>query len=188
MATKPAPPPRLRIKLNLLYPQGIIEKLPIKFLKWLISYGRFIVIAVEVVVVAAFVFRFTLDARLDDLKRKINNEKPFIEGLSTDEALIRQTQLKLTTISSKYQELDKWSELLPKISRYVPSQIRFTSLALDKNGSPEISFKIIGKSKSNVDLSIFLNNLKKDPIFKNINLDTISFDQGEISFTISGSS
>ncbi len=188
MAKQTAQIPKLRLKLNLLYPQGLTDKLPIKFIKWLISYGRFIVIAVEIIVVTAFVFRFKLDANLDNLKRKINNEKPFIEGLSADEALIKQSQFRLTTISSKYKEMDNWAEIFPTISKHVPAQVRFTSVSLEKDEKSKIGFKINGKSKSNIDLSNFINNLKKDEKLKNINLETVSLDQGEINFTISGSS
>ena len=61
---------KLKIKLNLLHTQGLPEKLPVKFLKWLVNYGRYIVVLVEIIVLVAFVARFKLDADLAEIKRK----------------------------------------------------------------------------------------------------------------------
>src|SRR5438270_3459420 len=87
-----------KINLNLLYPQGIPEQLPLRFLKWLISYGRFIAVAVEILVLATFIARFKLDADLSDIKQKIKDQAPYIQALSIDEAIIKETQLRLSTI------------------------------------------------------------------------------------------
>lgn len=187
MAKKTAQLTKFRLNLNLLYPQGLSEKIPVRFLKWLLAYGRFIVIAVEIVVVAAFVFRFKLDADLDDLKRKINNEIPYVEGLSVDEALIKQTQSRLIVVSKTSQDSKAWVDIMPRITQYVPQRLRLTNLNIEKDANSKLNLKITGKSKSNNDLSFLINSLKKDAQLKDINLANIIFEQGEIGFTITGS-
>lgn len=186
MLKHPAQPTKLRLKLNLLYPQGISEKLPVKFIKWLLAYGRFIVIAVEILVVAAFIFRFKLDADLDELKHKINNEIPYVEGLSVDEAIIRQTQTRLASIAKSNQDSKTWIDVIPRISQYVPERVRLLNFSIEKDANSKLSLKITGKSKSNSELSSFINSLKKDQRLKDINLANVTFDQGEIGFTITG--
>lgn len=178
---------KFRLNLNLLYPQGASEKLPIRFIRWLLAYGRFIIIAVEIVVVAAFIFRFKLDAELDELKRKINNEIPYVEGLSVDEALIRQTQARLSVINQTSQNAKIWVDIIPRITQYVPERLRLTNFSVEKDANSKLNLKITGKSKSNADLSFFVNSLKKDSRLKDINLANIIFDQGEIGFTITSS-
>lgn len=185
--SEPAQKPKLRIDVNLLHPKEIPPKLPERFLRWLISYGRFIVIAVEIIVVASFITRFKFDADLDDLKRKINLDLPYVEGLAADEALIKQTQLRLTTINQNYTQTPDWQTVFNKISSQMPGSVKITSLSFEKNGNTgNLSFKLNALTGSNTDLAVFLNNLRKDVYFKDINLANISFDQEQIIFTITG--
>jgi len=178
---------RLRVNVNLLHPKELPPKLPERFLKWLLSYGRFIVIAVEIVVVAAFISRFKLDADLDELKRKINLDLPYIEGLSADEALIKQTDLRLSTISQTYSQTPDWDKIFGKITSLLPKSIIFTNLTIERTASPtNLNLRINAQTTSNTDLAIFLNNLRKDNFFRDINLATINFDQDQIIFTITG--
>lgn len=177
---------KLRIDLNLLHPKEIPAKLPERFLKWLISYGRFIVILVEIVVVGAFVTRFKLDADLDGLKIKIKQDLPYIEGRATDEALITQTQNKLALIDKTYQGSDTVSETIIDISSQTPDSIIFTSLLVEEKDEQNMNFRINAATQSNLELGIFLNNLKSLENFRDINLASISFDNDQIVFSVTG--
>lgn len=187
MAGSAQQPSRLRISLNLLHPKETPSKLPERFLKWLITYGRFIVILVEVIVVGAFLTRFKLDADLDTLKNKINQDLPYVEGLSIDEALIKQAQTKIALIDKTYLNDDKWQEAVVEISAQIPGSITFTGLSLEEKDEKSVNFKISGTTLSNSDLGIFLNNLRSLDNFSEINLTGITFDQQQIVFTITGS-
>lgn len=186
MAETAPQPQKLRIKLNLLHPKEAPTKLPEKFLKWMISYGRFIVILVEIIVVAAFLARFKYDADLDNLKRQINLDLPYVEGLATDEALIKQTQSKLALIDKTYLASDRWQETVTEIGAQMPQSIQLVGLALEDKDEKSINFKINGVTFSNSDLGVFINNLRKQEDFKEINLASIVFNSQEISFTITG--
>lgn len=181
-----AQPTKLRISLNLLHPKEAPTKLPEKFLKWLISYGRFIVIFVEIIVVAAFLARFKLDADLDDLKRKINLDLPYVQGLSADEALIKQTQTKLALIDKTYLNSDRWQETILDVSSQLPQSIQLLGLTMEDKDETGVSFRLNGTTLSNSDLGIFINNLRNQPAFREINLASISFDNQQILFTITG--
>lgn len=185
-AQSPNQPTKLRISLNLLHPKENPAKLPERFLKWLITYGRFIVIFVEIVVVAAFLGRFKLDADLDELKRKINRDLPYVEGLFVDEALIKQTQNKLALIDKTYSNSDKWQEVILDLSSQIPESIQFTGLQLDEKDESSLNFKITAITVSNSDLGIFLNNLRAVSNFREINLASISFERNQIVFTVTG--
>ena len=86
--------PKFKISLNLLYSQGTPLKWPAKILTWALSAGRYIGIAVEILVLATFAARFKFDADLADLKEKINQQIPYIESLQKEESLIKQTQFR----------------------------------------------------------------------------------------------
>lgn len=175
-----------RIKLNLLHPQGVSEKLLARFLRWLISYGRFIVVAVEAVVIGAFIMRFSLDAKLDDLKSKINTDVPLVLNLNLDEALIKQTQLRLSTIKKTFDKEADWTNLLTNLTSILPVKIIFTNVNMERSNSGQVQFKINAQTDSHLYLSQYLDNLKKDSNFKDINLASINYNQGQIVFTITG--
>lgn len=178
-------PPRL--KLNLLYPQGIRHKIYMRFLHWLISYGRFIVVGVEIIVVSMFILRFKMDASLADLKDNIRDQVPYLESLSQDEAIIKQTQLKLALIKKTYASSTLLGPALNKINSLVPQNVRFANLTVENIENTSLfQFKITAQSNATNSISAFLNNLKNDPGFKDISLVNISYDQGQVIFTITG--
>jgi hypothetical protein len=174
------------LAINLLHPQGFPEKLPIKFLKWLLNYGRYIVILVEIIVLAAFVYRFKLDADLAYIKEKIDNNLPYIQSLSQDEALIKQTQQRLSVIKTTYAKNITIEKVTDKITQLIPDTTHLSSLSLNLAESP-VQIKITAQTTTNNDISTFLNNLKLEKdLFQNIQMTGISFDQGNITFIISG--
>lgn len=178
----------IAIKLNLLHPQGSGQKLPERFLKWLISYGRFIVVAVEVVVIGAFLMRFSLDAKLDELKKKINDDVPIVILQSTDEALIKQTQQRLSIFSKEFDQSSAWTDILKELTGKMPAKVVFGSLNLQKDpANPLIKFRLNAKTAINSEMGQYLNTLKKNPFFKDITLVNVNYDQNQFLFVISGS-
>lgn len=176
-----------RLSINLLYPQGTPLKFTVRFLTWLLSYGRFLAIVVELIVVAAFIARFKLDADLSDLKDQNNNQVKFIQSLSQDETLIRQTQFKLSTISKVYNDNPNWSTILSRFNAQIPTGVKIISLSFthDSN-SKATTFRAQGTTDSNLDLAGFIAGLKQDTFFTNIFLSNITVESGLISFTLTG--
>jgi hypothetical protein len=194
MAKTTAPKNQLRLKLNLLHPNEIPPSLPTRFLRWVVSYGRYIVIFTEIIVVSAFVYRFKLDYDLDALKTSINKDVPFIEGLISDEALIVQTQTKLKTIGLSYNSSPNWHRIFQDLSTVIPKSVRVNSLNIDNsdNTTEYISIKFVGETASNNDLGLFirkLRDLKDDQgnkMYKDIVLDTLNYNKDSLIFSISG--
>lgn len=179
--------PKFKISLNLLYSQGAPLKWPAKLLKWALSAGRYIGIAVEILVLATFAARFKFDADLADLKEKINQQIPYIESLQKEESLIRETQFKIGFVKKAIAQSPKWSNNLTLLSKQTPKGIIFSSLNFNHpESSNSLEFKITGIASSNNDLAVFLNGLKNDPNFKDVNLVNLSFDQIGLNFTVTG--
>lgn len=185
MAAQP-PKKSIKIRLNLLYPQGLNPKLPAKILKWLFSYGQFLLIAVEFLVVGVIIMRATLDEQLADLKDEIEGQVAIVESLKPDEILIKQTQFKLDLVKKTLDNSAQWSAVLTNLSSKTPIGVRFTTLNVDSPQPSNISFRLIGKASNNNDLAIFINSLKKTKEFKNIALINITLEEGVINFTLTG--
>lgn len=178
---------KLKVDLNLLHPQGVPVGVPIKILKWLLSYGRFVAVAVEVFVIAMFLYRFQLDSQLASIQQKINQQVPFIESLNPDVALLKQTQSELSTISQVVNNSVDWQALFTQIAAQVPTGVSLTTVNVDHTQiAKTVSLKITGEANSSNDLAIFLNGMKQAGSFQNITLTTVGYDNGKLTFIING--
>lgn len=174
------------LNLNLLYPQGIPQKLPIKLLKWVLTFGRYIAIGVEIIVLATFAARFKLDADLATIKEDINKQIPFIQNLAETETKIKQLQNKISTIKKTTSASTNWKKFLDQIAAQTPQGVVISNLSLDNSSKP-LQYKIIGTATTNNELSVFVAGLKSEKNLSNVNLATLSYDQGQVAFTITGS-
>lgn len=176
--------PKLGIRLNLLKPQSNQEKNFVKLIKWLLSTGRYIFIFVEALVLLAFIARFKLDADIASKKEAIEQQIPYIESLIPYEVLIKQTQLKLSTIGNLKNNSGNFSEILKSIANQTPQGVRIATLNLAKDVN-QVNISINGQSQSNNDLNAFTQGLKQNPSFSNVNINSIGFEKGTITFSIS---
>jgi len=174
-----------RLKLNLLLPQGEKLQFSVRFIQWLLSYGRLILIAVELLVLGAFAMRFGLDFELSNLRDKIDDQIPFIESLSQDATEIHQMQYKLEIIKKSLDFNPKYTTALDEVAKNTPQNIRLDSLTLE-NTPLNVQMRINGKSPTYTDLSLFLKYLQSSPNFQEVTLVNIGIEEGLTSFNITG--
>ena len=175
--------PKLVINLDLLKPQSNPDKLPTKLFHWLLSSGRYIFVFVEALVLIAFGTRFKLDADLAARKESIEQQIPYIESLKNYEILIRQTQLKLSTINSFYANYIDYSQILKKIAEQIPFGVKILSINLDKNAD-KVSVKLNASALKSDDLASFVTGLRQDPTFTEVNIGTLGFEKTSLTFSI----
>lgn len=179
----PAKTQKLLIHLDLLRPQSSPEKLPVKFFKLFLSSGRYILIFVEALVLMAFIIRFKLDADLANRKEAIEQEVPFIESLKPYEILIRQTQLKLSTIASFHTDSFDYPQILKKIADQTPLGIKIISINLKKDVG-KILVTISAQAQTNSELSNFITGLKKIESFSQVTISSLGLEQNVIRSVI----
>lgn len=179
----PKPKSKITINLDLLKPQSNPEKLPVKLFIWLLSSGRFIFILVEAVVLIAFLTRFKLDADLATRKETIEEQIPYIESLRPYEILIRQTQLKLSTIYAFNQSNPDYHTLLKKVAEHTPISVKINSLSVEKAVN-KITVQINAQASTNSDLVTFVSSLKDDQYFTGVTLASAGLEENLLKFTI----
>lgn len=130
---------------------------------------------------------FFYDSRLADLKEEIQEQKlPFVQSLQGDEALIRQTQFKLETISKNLSYSSSYADTLDLVAGQVPANTKFKSISIETRPNNFLEFRILGSSTSNQDLASFVANLKQQTDISEISLSNIGLEEGVINFTLSG--
>lgn len=173
--------------VNLLIHHGEKEKLYSKLIKWALSSGRFIVIFVEIITISAFVYRYKLDADLADLQEQINTQASYVSTLKDDATLIKNAQFQINNIGKLKSEKADFVSALKNLSAIIPQSIKLTNISFDRSlAYPKTTLSVSGESPSNLELSVFIKELQKNPNFSDINLTNISFDQ-LTNFTITGS-
>lgn len=182
---KPKPVKFLTISLDLLKPQSSPEKLLSRLLHWLLSTGRYIFIFVEALVLIVFISRFKVDDDLVTKKEAIEQQIPYIESLKPVEILIRETQLKLSTISSLQSSHADYPQILKRIADQTPGGIKIISLNLEKNDA-KVTVNLNALAENNDALAIFINGLKEDQTFSDVAVTSVGFEKGSLNFSVSG--
>jgi len=171
------------LHLNLLKPQGEPQKIVVKLISWALSIGRYIVIFVEILVLAAFLSRFKLDADIQTAKESIEAQIPFVESLKPDEIIIRQTQLQLATIKNIKAESPNYGVILDKIAAQTPNGVIIRNLAIEKSAG-KLNITMSGSAQNNNELTTFILGLKEDQSFSDVNVTNAGLEQNLIQFSV----
>jgi Tfp pilus assembly protein PilN len=171
-----------RGSINLLPKDTSNTKLD-KILQWSLSFGRYVVIVTELVVMGAFLARFGLDQKLSDLYDSIKQKQIFIDSYNDFESQFRLTQNKLVTIEQASAEQLNISVMLETISKLIPTSTVNLS-ALSFAGS---EIKIVGVAQSESSLGVLVRSLRDEKRLSNISVLSISSSQANqgVDFTIS---
>ncbi len=152
-----------------------------RVLNWVLSSFRVIVIITEFVVILAFISRFFLDARSNDLTDQIKSKQAVIASFSKFENEFKNIQAKISIFSSITSEKNLNSSVFSKITSSLPNDIVLDSLTSDKDG---INLK--ADSFSEQSIVQLISNLKATNLFSDITLT--GFDMSEdnpfVTFTI----
>lgn len=167
--------------INLLPQEEFNASTTGRILRWATSTFRIIVIITEMVVMAAFLSRFWLDAQNSNLNHAIKIKSDQIAAQANQEKQFRAIQTKLSIFNQIYQK-KSMSSLVDNITGRVPGNVTLSRLSVE-NGVVEIR----GTSLSDLDISQFIVNLSSSP-FKEATLKQVSTSEnnpGGTDFTVS---
>ena len=94
---------------------------------WALTFGRALVILVEIVALAAFVYRFTLDNQLQDLRTKIKEEQAIVNYQKDSEAKYRNLQDRLSLIATVSKQSVNDLKVFKDIIGLTPNGFTFKS-------------------------------------------------------------
>lgn len=157
---KPAP------SINLLHDRT--ESLADKFLKWALSVGRTIVIVTEIIALSAFLYRFSLDRKIVDLKDEIEQKQLIVEGFENEEVQFRNLQDRINAAKRLDAKSAETTSLLHQIVELATGRIRFNSLSVTED-----VIRIDGETPSTAQLNYFIKQLKQHPKVKRVSLDKL---------------
>lgn len=125
--------PAKRISVNLLGSETADSSPLGAFIEWVTTYGRYIMVTTELVVLVAFVSRFSLDRKLTDLKEEIQQKQEILEVNRSLEADIRATQERLKNARTIIERQNQVNDAITTVHTLVPSGVYLDNLTIAKD-------------------------------------------------------
>jgi Tfp pilus assembly protein PilN len=145
---------------------------------WALTIGRALVILVELVALGAFLYRFSLDNQLQDLRTKVKQQQAIVAYQSASESKYRNLQDRLTLISSVSKNSIQDLKIFKDIIALAPGGFTFTTLDLTvEQAHIEASVNSVSA------LSDFINKLKAYSSINSVSLDKIQNDTAKGTIT-----
>ena len=144
-----------------------------KVLNWALTFGRYIIIGTEIVVLVVFLSRFKLDRDRIDLKDSITEKQKILATLAPINQNVTRLQTRLSEIKRIEEGQGTATAALPNRAPLTPTSITYKSIIATGD-----KLTIIGNTLGTADISQFVASLKASPIFKE---DTVSLEKIERS-------
>ena len=164
--------------INLIPQEEFDTSLIGRALKWAMGTFRIIVILTEMVVMAAFLSRFWLDAQNSDLANSIKVRVAQIQSQKDTEDQFRGIQNKLKVFKT-IATSPKATARIDLVASKIPQEVHLTNISI-----LEDSASMKGVSGSEVGIAQFVANLKSEKTFKKVSLGSIGSSEDSPSSTV----
>src|SRR3990172_5565317 len=125
--------PAKQISINLIGEEEM-EHTPVgRIVTWAITYGRYIMIGTEIVVLLAFISRFSLDRKLTDVNEEIAQKQAIIEANADFEKDIRALQEQLKKAKTLITAQSKPINVLSDMQTMLPADVYLESFEIANN-------------------------------------------------------
>ncbi len=163
--------PANSISINLLGDSDMDHTPLGRIVGWAVTYGRYIMIGTEIVVLLAFISRFSLDRKLTDLKEEVTQKQDIIEANLPFEKDIRDLQDKLGKIKSIIDQPINPLTAVSLFQTILPPGVYLKSYDLNKN---ILTIQAIAGSTDA--FSQFMRNLQSSTYLSSVDIGDISRD------------
>lgn len=169
-----------QININLIIKDQTGNSISEQFLSWILTYGRYIIIITQIIVLSVFFFRFKIDRDHTDLKELVTQKQAIVESLSDFETEIRRVQGRLAHIRAISKNQDALLKVTLFLQQRTPVDTTFSSLTLTAD---KISFQATsGNLRS---FSYMLKQIQQDKKFSEVILQDMNRKaDGRIDFKI----
>ncbi|MBI2405229.1 PilN domain-containing protein [Candidatus Gottesmanbacteria bacterium] len=135
---------------------------------WAVTYGRYIMIGTEIVVLLAFIARFSLDRKLTDLKEEIGQKQVILVANAPFEQEVKNIQDRLTQAKKVLTDQTKPTDLLTFLQTNLPPDVALISVDYSSK-----KLAIEATAKTTEGFSQFITSLTKAPGVSDIEIGDI---------------
>lgn len=167
-----------KLTVNLIPQEEARRRSREKIFRWILTYGRYIIIGTEIIVLLAFLARFKLDRDLKQASDAVKTKQEAIESFGELETQTRILQAHLATIK-KLEGQTPPTQILNALAALTPYDVIFSQL---KISSTKINVSATALSLGG--FSSFIEKLKRSKDFKDVSIERVKEGQSGIEFTL----
>ncbi|MBI5018988.1 PilN domain-containing protein [Candidatus Gottesmanbacteria bacterium] len=173
--------PAKQIKINLLGSQDLEHTPWGRLISWATTYGRYIMITTEIVVLLAFISRFSLDRKNTDLTEELSQKQAILQANIGFEKEIKSLQANLATTKQLMAEQGRAVTIINTMETMLPPDVYLTSFEITKN-----KINIAATAGTTGGFAQFLSNIQSTKLIRNVVLGDIQREPGSgINFQLS---
>ncbi|MGH7202850.1 MAG: hypothetical protein ACREHC_00205 [Candidatus Levyibacteriota bacterium] len=166
------------VSINLLPQKG--ESFLNQLLNWILTVGRLLIILTEMVALATFIYRFSLDMENVDLHDKINGENLIAVNFKDSEMKFRDIQDRLATIK-RYNSIGATTTgIFADITKLGQDKVTFKDLLVSTDNA-----KIEVQAPSVTALTQFTNSLRNYAPITALSIDRVATSPSTAVVTVS---
>lgn len=157
-------------------------------LEWSLVFGKWAVILTQLIVMGAFLYRFTLDRTLTDLRKTIDKDVAVIKSYDQIERDFVLAQKQVTQAKATLTSQDLILNTLNDINKITPNEVWFDRITLTPS-----SLAMTAYAASLPSFGQFLTSVQADPLFSSVRVAKIESSaakgaqmQFEISMSLTG--
>ncbi len=151
-------------------------------LEWALVFGKWAVIVTQLIVMGAFLWRFTLDRQLTDLRKSITSDVAIVTSYAEIERDYSLAQKQVTQAKTVLAGQQSILALLNDVQRITPTDIWYDHMTVSPN-----DVTLTAYSGSLAGFGQFLSAAQHDPLYSGVRLDKVesSSSQGaQIQFNV----
>jgi len=133
---------------------------------WVFNVGRYIIIAIELIVLILFAMRFSLDRKNADLDDELAVKMNMLDSQRETEQKVRRVQTTLVNFSEMLEDQQVLSGRYQQIMSDIPSSIPWEDFGLTRE---RVSFE--GTAPSYQDLESFERILRENPDYSRLDIE-----------------
>lgn len=120
--------PTAPTNINLLQKSDLEHSAVGRITTWAVTYGRYIMIGTEIIVLLAFIARFSLDRKLTDLKEEITQKQAILVANGAFEQEVKSIQNRLSNIKTLTSDQTKPADLILFLQTILPRDVYLGSI------------------------------------------------------------
>lgn len=156
------------VSVNLLEHEDLDDSVVNRLISWAVTYGRYIMIGTEIIVLLAFISRFSLDRKLTDLREEISQKQIILRANLPFEQEFKTVQKKLETVKKLLNKQTQTGDTLFLIQTLLPPDVYLSEFQISQNN---VSFSAIAGTTDS--FSLFLNKITSQKELTNVELTDI---------------
>ena len=167
----------MKYKINLITRKK--EKTVDKLIYFMLNYLRYILVITQIVVIGVFFYRFQIDQELVDLEEATEQKKEIIQ---VSQPMIIEAKKESFKLNETRLILNKQKNTLEAIDYLIslyPESLYLTKLTLSKE-----TITFVGISQEPQSVNSFMQRLRDEARFKQINLKNIKKGDEGLEFTL----